>query len=105
MYKVLVLYGNPDSPPDFDRYYEDIHIPIAKRMRGLKRWTITKFEPAPDGTPPQFYYAAELYADTQADLEAVLASEEGLAANADVANFATGGATFLFGPDVEVPVS
>ncbi len=104
MYKVLVLYGTPDSPPDFDRYYDETHIPIAKRMRGLSRWTVTKFEPEPDGTPPKFYYAAELYAENRADLEAILASEEGRASNADVANFATGGATFLFGPEEDVPV-
>jgi uncharacterized protein (TIGR02118 family) len=104
VYKVLVLYGTPDSPPDFDRYYDETHIPIAQGMRGLTRWTITKFEPAPDGTPPPFHFAAELFADTRAELETILASEEGRAAAADVANFATGGVTRLFGPVVEVPV-
>ncbi|WP_152362395.1 EthD family reductase [Microlunatus speluncae] len=105
MYKLVVLYRTPDSPPDFDRYYNETHIPIAKGMRGLTRWTVTKFEPAPDGTPPEFYYAAELYAETRADLEAILTSEEGEAAWADVANFASGGAVRLFGPEEDVPVA
>lgn len=105
MYKVLVLYGTPDSPADFDRYYDETHIPIAKQMQGLTRWTVTKFEPAPDGSPPQYYYAAELYTDDRADLELVLASQAGRAATEDVPNFATGGAIFLFGPEQEVPVA
>ncbi len=47
-----------------------------------------------------------LYADSRADLEAILASPEGEAAVADVANFATGGATFFYNDEeVLVPYS
>lgn len=104
MYKVTVLYGPPDSIEEFDRYYDETHIPIAQEMTGLKRWTVCRFEPAPDGTPPQYHYQAELYTDSRADLELVLESQAGKAANEDVANFASGGAVFLFGEEREVPV-
>lgn len=104
MYKVTVLYGPPDSTEDFDRYYDQTHIPIAQQMRGLKRWTVCRFDPAPDGTPPRYHYQAELYTDSRADLELVLNSKAGIAANHDLGNFATGGAVFLFGEEREVPV-
>ena len=104
MYKVLVLYGAPASADAFDRYYADQHVPLASRIPGLTRWTVTRFEPGPDDTPPPYYYAAELYAETREALEAALATEEGLAAQADVAHFATGGAVFCFGPEEEIPV-
>ncbi|SDT22659.1 conserved hypothetical protein [Microlunatus soli] len=99
-----MLYGEPERPEEFDHYYDQTHVPLASKMRGLSRWTITKFEPAPDGTPPPYYYAAELYAETREALEEVLASDEGRAANADVEEFATGGAVYCFGPEVDVPV-
>lgn len=104
MYKVTVLYGTPDDAGAFDRYYDDKHIPIAQRMVGLQRWTVCRFDPAPDGTPPAYHYQAELYTDCRADLELVLESQAGLEANADLDNFATGGAVFLFGEEREVPV-
>ncbi|HEX3812408.1 MAG TPA: EthD family reductase [Mycobacteriales bacterium] len=97
MYKEIVLYGNPVDPAAFDEYYETIHIPIAKKMRGLTGWTISKLDPGADGAPPPYYLVAELYAPTREALLAVFASPEGQAAIADVPKFATGGATFLFG--------
>ncbi|MGZ0153631.1 EthD family reductase [Kribbella sp. WER1] len=101
---MTVLYGPPDSAAEFDRYYDETHIPIAQQMTGLRRWTVCRFDPAPDGTPPQYHYQAELYTDNRADLELVLNSEAGVAANQDLDNFATGGAVFLFGEEREVAV-
>lgn len=105
MYKATVLYGQPADPAAFDAYYESTHIPIAQKMRGLTGWTIMKLEPNADGDPPPYYLIAELYAPTREHLLAILGSPEGRAAAADVDNFATGGATFLFG-DVQtiIPV-
>ena len=42
MVKLLVLYGHPKDPAAFDKYYQEVHIPLAKRMQGLKKWTIGK---------------------------------------------------------------
>ena len=100
MYRLTVLYGHPKNPIEFDRYYNEVHIPIAMRMRGLKGWTIGKCESATPGEPPPYYMIVGLYADTRADLEAILASPEGKATVADVPNFATGGASFLFDDEV-----
>lgn len=96
MYKVTVLYGHPDDPTAFDEHYERVHIPLASQMRGLTGWTITRPEAGHDGEPPAYHLIAELWADTRKDLLAIFDSPEGRAA-ADVAGFATGGATFLYG--------
>jgi uncharacterized protein (TIGR02118 family) len=102
MVKLLVLYGPPDDPAAFDKYYQAVHIPLAKRMKGLKKWTIGKVLGTPDGQPSPYYYVAELSMDSRADFETLLASPEGQAAVADVPNYATGGVTFLYTEVVDV---
>lgn len=104
MYRLTILYGRPADPAAFNRYYEDTHLPIAGRMRNLTRWTITPFEPGPDGVQPEYHSVVDLYAESRAALEAVLNSPEGQAASADVPNFADGGVLFLWGEEREVPV-
>jgi uncharacterized protein (TIGR02118 family) len=96
MVRLLVLYGHPKDPAAFDRYYAENHIPLAKRMQGLKKWTVGKVLPDADGTPPPYYYVADLYLDTREDFDRLLASPEGVASVADVPNYATGGVTFLY---------
>ncbi len=96
MIRLLVLYGHPKDPEAFDRYYEEIHIPLAKRLKGLKKWTIGKAVGSPGGGPPAYYFIADLYADSREAIEAILASPEGQAAVADVPKFASGGVTFVY---------
>ena len=96
MVRLLVLYGQPEDPAAFDKYYEEVHIPIARKLKGLKKWTVGKITGTADGKSSPFYYAADLYMESRAAFEELLASPEGRAAVADVPNYATGGATFLF---------
>ncbi len=96
MIRLLVLYGHPKDPAAFDRYYQEAHIPIAKRMRGLRKWTIGKVQGTPGGERPPYYYVADLYMESREEFERLLASPEGQAAVADVPNYATGGVTFLY---------
>jgi len=100
MNRLTVLYGHPKDPAEFDRYYHEVHIPIAKRMKGLQGWTIGKCASATPGQEPSYYMIVGLYAATRADLEAILDSPEGQATIADVPNFATGGCTFMFDDEV-----
>ena len=96
MTRLLVLYGHPKDPAAFDRHYREVHIPIAKKMKGLRKWTIGKVTGTPGGEPSPYHYIADLYLDSRADFERLLASPEGKAAVADVPNYATGGVTFLY---------
>lgn len=96
MYRLTVLYGHPKDPDEFDRYYHAVHIPIARKMKGLLGWTIGKCEPAVPGQTSPYYMIVGLYAKTRADIERILQTPEGQATIADVPNFATGGFTFMY---------
>ncbi|MFN8856108.1 MAG: EthD family reductase, partial [Planctomycetaceae bacterium] len=55
MIRLLVLYGHPKDPEAFDKYYEEAHIPIARKMKGLKKWTIGKVTGTPTNQPSPYY--------------------------------------------------
>jgi uncharacterized protein (TIGR02118 family) len=96
-FQVTVLYHQPDDPAAFDRYYEETHIPLAVKIPGLRSYTVSR--PGPDENGPAAYHlVASLVFDSQEEMAGALASEEGRAAVADVANFATGGVKMLGGP-------
>lgn len=96
MIRLTVLYGHPTDPDEFDRYYFETHIPLAKKMQGLKGWTIGKCEAVSADEKPAYYMIVGLYAETREAMEAIISSPEGQAAVADVPNFATGGVTFMY---------
>jgi uncharacterized protein (TIGR02118 family) len=101
MTQVLVLYNVPADAAAFEQYYRETHIPIAKRIPGLRSYVISKGPvQALAGTAP--HLVATLTYDSMADLNAALASPEGQAAAADVAKFATAGATLLIFETQEV---
>ena len=94
MTELLVLYNPPADPAAFDRYYRSTHIPLAKKIPGLRSYSISQGRvQALAGSAP--HLVAILTFDSMADLNAALASPEGQAAAADVRNFASGGATLL----------
>lgn len=100
MYRLSALYGRPTDAEAFDAYYRDVHLPIARRMQGLTVWTLTWITSQDGGDLSPIHLVADLYASDAAAMQRILESEEGQAAQADLANFATGGVTFISG-DVE----
>jgi uncharacterized protein (TIGR02118 family) len=94
MAQLLVLYDRPADPAAFDRYYHERHIPIAKKIPGLRSYRVSEGPvQALAGNAP--YMIATLDFDSMADLKAALASPEGQTASADVPNFAPNGVTLL----------
>jgi uncharacterized protein (TIGR02118 family) len=100
MYRMTILYGTPEDPAAFRSYYLDTHIPIARTMQGLTGWNLQWIDDDPD-----WFLVAELYAEDKAAMDAILASPEGVAASEDLANFVTGGVTFLTGTEEQVALS
>jgi uncharacterized protein (TIGR02118 family) len=106
MYHLTVLYGHPKDPAEFDRYYREVHIPLARKMKDLIGWTIGKCESNEASSEPAYYLIVGLYAESAEAMQAIFDSPEGQATVADVPNFATGGVTFLFNEEeVLVPCS
>src|ERR1019366_3884411 len=95
MAKLLVLYNEPADPAAFERYYFETHVPIANKIRGVRSYTVSKGKPAMVAGNVSPHLIAELEFDSMDDLQAAMASPEGQAAAADVANFAQAGVTLL----------
>jgi uncharacterized protein (TIGR02118 family) len=94
MAQLIVLYNPPADPAAFDRYYHKTHIPLAKKIPGLRSYVISDGPiQALAGIAP--HLIAILQFDSLADLNSALASPESQAAAADLSNFASGGATLL----------
>jgi uncharacterized protein (TIGR02118 family) len=95
MVKLVVGYGAPDDPAAFDDYYAGTHRPLAEKIPNLRRFEAGKVLGTPDDSPAPYYFIAELFFEDVDELQASMASDEGAAAGADVAKFATGGATLM----------
>jgi len=96
MAKVVVLYKNPKNAEAFDKHYSSVHIPLAKKIPGLKKYDISMGAVGAPTGPSGIHLVATLYFDSADALKAGLASAEGKAAAGDLANFADGGAELYF---------
>jgi uncharacterized protein (TIGR02118 family) len=96
MAKLIVLYKRAQDPKAFDEYYFATHVPIAKRIPGLRRYDVSRGPIATPAGPSDLHLVATLHFDDVAAIQTAFASPEGRAAAADIANFATGGLDMLF---------
>lgn len=93
--QVIALYNIPADPDAFNRHYAETHIPLGKKMPGLRSFVVSKGPVmTPQGTSP-YHQVAVLTFDSLDALQAALASPEGQAAAADGPNFAQAGVTVL----------
>lgn len=95
MYRVLALYPRPNDPDHFRAHYEQTHIPLARKLPGLRgiRYSLDVKPLAGDAAP--YFCVAELDFDDEAALMAALQSSEGQAVVADVQQYASGGLTLV----------
>jgi uncharacterized protein (TIGR02118 family) len=81
--RFLALYEAPADPEAFDRHYREVHIPLARQLPALRRYTLGGDTAAIRGAP--YYLVTELEWDTMEDLRAAFASPEGRATADDAA--------------------
>ncbi|PWR19236.1 EthD family reductase [Zavarzinia aquatilis] len=89
MATLLVLYGRPSDPAAFDRHYAERHLPLVRKLPGLRGVTLSAGVEVLSGD--DLYRVVRLEFPTAEAVKAALGSAEGLAAAADLANFADGG--------------
>ncbi|TMM36625.1 MAG: EthD family reductase [Actinobacteria bacterium] len=89
MVRFLVVYETPTDPAAFDEHYRQVHIPLAKKLPGLRRYTVSRDVAALRGEP--FYLVAELDWDDMDALRAAFASPEGQATARDIAELVPDG--------------
>jgi uncharacterized protein (TIGR02118 family) len=95
MVKVIVLYQPPSDPAAFEEHYANTHLPLAAKMPNVRRFEASRVVGTPDGGAAPYYRIAELWFDSQDEMQGSTSSPEGQATVADIANFATGGAQVL----------
>jgi len=88
MVRFIVLWKNtPTDIEAFERHYREVHIPLAKKMAGLRRYTLSR-NPSPVRGGEPHYCIAELDWDDLASLRRAFESPEGQAVSEDVAKLA-----------------
>ena len=95
MAELVVMYKTPKDTAAFDKHYFEKHIPLAKKIPGLRKYTVSQGPVATPAGPSGFHLIATLTFDNLAAIQAGFASAEGQAAGADVQTFATGGADMI----------
>jgi uncharacterized protein (TIGR02118 family) len=96
MAELVVLYKTPKDAAAFDKYYAATHIPLAKKMPGLRKYQVSQGPVATPAGPSGIYLIATLSFDSMAAIQSAFGSAEGKAAAADLPKFATGGADLMF---------
>src|SRR6201991_820894 len=95
MAEVVVMYKTPKDPAAFDKYYAETHVPLAKKMPGLRKFQVSQGPVATPAGPSAFHLIAILTFDNMAAIQKAFGSAEGRAAAGDSPKFATGGADLL----------
>jgi uncharacterized protein (TIGR02118 family) len=95
MIRVLVLFGKPQDQGKFLRHYKEKHVPLARSIPNLLAYSYSEgLVTADNAESPYILVAALDFADEES-MSQGLASPEGLAASADVEDFATDGVCVL----------
>jgi uncharacterized protein (TIGR02118 family) len=96
MAQLVVIYRTPKDPAAFDKYYAESHIPLAKKIPGIRKYQVSRGSVASPTGASGVHLVATLSFDNMAAIQAAFASPEGQAAAADVPKFASGGADMMF---------
>lgn len=102
MAELVVMYKTPKDAKAFDKHYFENHVPLAKKIPGLRKYKVTQGPIATPAGPSGLHLIATLTFDNLAAIQAAFGSPEGQATAADVQTFATGGADMIMSETREV---
>ena len=86
--RFIVFWKNtPTDVNAFERHYREVHIPLARKLAGLRRYTLSRNASVVRGEEPH-YRIAELDWDDMASLRRAFESPEGRDVAEDVAKLA-----------------
>jgi uncharacterized protein (TIGR02118 family) len=91
------MYKTPRDTAAFDKYYFERHVPLAKKIPGLRKYEVSHGAVGGAMGTSNYHLVAILHFDNIAAIQGAFGSAEGQAAVADVQTFATGGVDiFMF---------
>ena len=102
MAKLYAIYQQPADPAAFDTYYYATHVPLAKKIPGLRGYEVTRGDVMGMAGKHAVYLIATLSFDSMAAIAEAMASPEGRATAADLANFASAGVDVMMGDTTTV---
>ena len=88
MARVMAIYKRPKDTAAFDKYYFETHVPLAKKIPGLKKYEVNRGPVESPAGDPGVHRIAILHFEDMRAIQAAFASAEGQATVADVQNFA-----------------
>lgn len=83
MARMVVIYRTPEDPAAFDAHYFNVHVPLAKRLAGLRKYEVGRRPIVTPAGDPEPYLIGTLYFDDMAALRRAFATPEGQACAAD----------------------
>jgi uncharacterized protein (TIGR02118 family) len=99
MAQMIVIYRTPQNAEEFDRHYFKIHVPLARKLPGLRKYEVSDGPIATPAGTSNVHRIGMLHFDDLAAIRNAFASPEGQAAGADRRLFApddSGVQMFLF---------
>ena len=83
MARMVVIYRTPNDPAEFDSHYFDVHVPLASRLAGLRKYEVSKGAVVPLAGARDSYLIATLHFDSLPAIQAAFASDLGKQCAAD----------------------
>lgn len=83
MARMLVIYKTPEDKNAFDKHYFEVHIPMAKKLPGLRKYDISKSPIISITGDVETYLIGTLHFDSLDDIKEAFASPQGKACAAD----------------------
>ena len=97
MANLYAIYQQPADEAAFDAHYFNKHVPLAKTIPGLRGYEVTQGAVMGMAGKHGAYLVATLKFDSIAAIQAGMASLQGQAVAADLANFASAGVDVMMG--------
>jgi uncharacterized protein (TIGR02118 family) len=102
MAQLLVLYATPPDTAAFDKHYSETHIPLVKKISGLRKFELSSGPVVTPFGPSAFHLIATLHFDSMAALQSAMASPEGRTAGEDAQPLMAPGSHLLLFDNREV---
>jgi uncharacterized protein (TIGR02118 family) len=78
MYKLIACWSAPGTADEeaFEAHYREVHVPLARRVPGLRRIVLTRTGAGLEGAEPAFFRVAEMVFESADALERSSQSQE-----------------------------
>ena len=87
MARIVAFHKRPPDPEAWLEYYRDVHIPIVRKIPGVRNIRWGNVLRTTDGSPPPCWLISDVYFDDMDALETALQTPEMHEAFADTSKF------------------